>query len=80
MSLNNPANQGAEVSNAFPPAIHSNSIQPAGSVVIAGFGGGLAVRVFIVGGEEPDMHIDLWSEAGKSALTAANFIFSSPIR
>jgi hypothetical protein len=34
----------------------------------------LFVSVFIDGGVEPDMVIDLWSAAGESALTAANFI------
>jgi Ca2+-binding RTX toxin-like protein len=48
--------------------------QAAGTVVIGGFGGTLFVSVFIDGGVEPDMVIDLWSAAGESALTAANFI------
>lgn len=48
--------------------------QPAGSVVIGGFGGQLYVSVFVSGGLEPDMIIDLWSSGGEAALTGANLI------
>ena len=49
--------------------------QPPGSVVIGGFGGTLFVSVYINGGLEADIVIDLWSAAGESALTNANLIF-----
>ena len=48
--------------------------QPAGSVVLAGFGGELYVNVFLAGGAYPDMIISLWSEAGEAGLTSNNLI------
>jgi len=48
--------------------------QPAGSVVLAGFGGELYVNVFLAGGADPDMIISLWSQAGEGALTRDSLI------
>lgn len=48
--------------------------QPAGSVVLAGFGGELSVNVYLAGGAYPDMIISLWSEAGEAGLTSNNVI------
>jgi len=48
--------------------------QPAGSVVLAGFGGDLAVLVYLAGGSSPDMVISLWSAGGEAALTSDNLI------
>jgi len=67
-----PGDQAFEVTSVLFGA--PSGPQPAGSVVLGGFGGELYVLVYINGGDEPDMNISLWSQAGESALTPNNLI------
>lgn len=48
--------------------------QPAGSAVLAGFGGELYVMLYTDADTDPDMIIALWSDMGESALTPSNLI------
>lgn len=59
-----------EVAMGFP--VHD---APAGTIVLAGFGGTLSILVHTDSDHDADMIIDLWSDGGEAWLTPENIIF-----